>query len=46
MVKQKSLEKVQLLEELAGAWKEKIKISSVEYVKEIRNGWEKRRERF
>ena len=31
-----------IIEELAGAWKEKIKESGVEYMKEIRTGWDKR----
>lgn len=34
------------LKELAGSWKDEIKGDSIEYVREIRKGWDKRLERL
>lgn len=34
------------IKEFAGIWKDKIKGSSVDYVKEMRKGWEKRMKRL
>jgi len=35
-----------LIDEVAGIWKDKIRGSSVDYVKDIRKGWEKRMRRL
>ena len=40
------LEKNKILDSMAGAWKDKIKGSSIDYVKEVRKGWTKRMKRL
>jgi len=36
----------ELIKSIAGMWKDKIKGSSIDYVKEIRKGWAKREKRL
>lgn len=40
------LERENLIKEIAGSWKDKIKGSSVDYVKDMRKGWAKRTKRL
>ncbi len=40
------IEREKLLESISGSWKDEVKGSSVDYVKEMRKGWAKREKRL